>query len=41
LLLRECELNRLRSILHGKRLGLAPEFVRAVAGNGGGIEGLH
>jgi V/A-type H+-transporting ATPase subunit C len=41
LLLRECELNRLRSIVHGKRLGLSTEFIRAVAADGAEIEGLH
>lgn len=41
LLLRECELNRLRAIVHGKRLGLSPGLVHSAVGNGASGEELH
>lgn len=34
LLLRECELNRLRAIVHGKRLGLAADLLHVAVGDG-------
>ena len=38
-LLREYELNRLRAIVHGKRLGISAELLRIAVGDG--REGLH
>lgn len=41
LLLRECELNRLRAIMRGKRLGLAPTLIHTAVGNARNGEGLN